>query len=521
MSRFAQVWECMGKEKGNQTVFEEAFLWYQELAAYVCATARDQADRRKLYPLLCCRMADNRLRKMFGENAFWEETPWWAKTISQEEKTTGGKVGKAEFSPQKYMITFAEDNMEEQEKIRNAEEYMRILGNLIEGLKELSLAGRQYPLFHKMETMRLILLQKIPLFGEYTGEKNIWRVLGQAWEGLRQAAAKMGVTVDMDSLDPDYGERSVHSFQELLGKRMELHGWGVYELGDAIYADPKKSLTPILEGKSEPKPKKLKALQERIGISWKKYDPGFLTNDDAEYKKYARMARAYSRGEIKEGQRLLAELKEKMDWSYQTNEQFAQYWEALFDWKSGEITEEEKNKEMWKILEYSGAKREKFAEVGCSLSKTEWRALTEIAWNCEGEDKEFLCRVMKKQKEYLKETEMLGFYPEYYIKMLYCLCYLEREMKNLEKAEQYAEEGLAAMYELNLYIQWGAFLFEKFRIVEDKKQGEMEEEDFKYIRQSYAVEKLFLKNNAFCKYIEEYIKQNYDQYVLTDIRKKI
>lgn len=46
-----------------------------------------------------------------------------------------------------------------------------------------------------------------------------------------------------------------------------------------------------------------------------------------------------------------------MDWKYETNEQFATYWDALFDWQEGKITESEKNAEMWKVIEYSGIKK--------------------------------------------------------------------------------------------------------------------------------------------------------------------
>jgi len=34
--------------------------------------------------------------------------------------------------------------------------------------------------------------------------------------------------------------------------------------------------------------------------------------------------------------------------------------------------------------------------------KTEWRALMEISWNYEGENLNFLAKVLKKQKEYLE-----------------------------------------------------------------------------------------------------------------------
>ena len=40
---------------------------------------------------------------------------------------------------------------------------------------------------------------------------------------------------------------------------------------------------------------------------------------------------------------------------------------------------------------------------------------------------------------------------------------------------QCADAGLRAVYHLNLYTQWGALLFEKFRIVEDLKSETFEE----------------------------------------------
>lgn len=527
LARFARVWECMGQEEGNKCalyergadgalVSDEVFSWYRELAAYISGKARDRADVGKLYPLMCYRMAENRLRRIFGGNAWW-----------------GGDV-EVGLLPEEVAITFMAEGEDEQEEFRDAQECMRILESLTDALHCLALAQKQYPLFRKMENMRLALLRRIPLFGEHTVEENTWRVLGRAWEGMCRAVRRrnagnakiIGVRgalseegmCDFDSLDTDYMERSMHNFRELLSGRMELHGWDIYGLGDGIYADPKKSLRPILSGKANPKPKKLRALQDRLGMSWKKFDPGFLTEDDAEYKKYARMMRAYYSGEIEEGRKLLEELEEKIDWEYMTNEQFAAYWDALFDWKCGKITEKGKNKEMWKLLEHSGVKREKFAEVGCSLTRMEWRALTEITWNPEGEDLAFLLKVLEKQKEYLEKTGKAGFFREYYIKIFYCLCYIEREMGNLDEAEQYTEEGLGLMYEMNLYTQWGAFLFEKFRIIEDRKQGEMEDGDFEYIRQAYAVEKMFLESKMGCIAFEKYLNEHYEQNVLADMK---
>lgn len=214
LARFARLCECMGKE-------EEAFLWYDELAAYLCKVPKDRADTGKLYPLLCYRMAKNRLRRIFGENMWWEE-------------------------------------------------------------------------------------------GRCKG----------------------------------------------------------------IYSDPIKSLMPILKGKATPKPQKLQMLQKRLKMEWKMYDPGFITEEDKEYKKFARMFRMYGDGKFEEGRELLYELEEKIDWKYMINEQFGIYWDALFEWKERKITEEEKNQEMWRVVEYSGVKREKFAEVGC--------ALMEISWNYGG-----------------------------------------------------------------------------------------------------------------------------------------
>ena len=158
------------------------------------------------------------------------------------------------------------------------------------------------------------------------------------------------------------------------------------------------------------------------------------------------MMRAYNEGKFKEGQKLLEELEEKMDWNYMTNEQLGIYWEALFSWKEEKITEEEKNLEMWKILGYSGVKREKFAKVGADLTKTEWKALVEIAWNREGEVLLFLQQVFKKQEEYMEETGRASFYPEYYIKILYCLSSIAREIGDLDEAEYYADKGSCAVY---------------------------------------------------------------------------
>ena len=67
---------------------------------------------------------------------------------------------------------------------------MRTFKNLTEGLAELSLAQKQFPLFRKMERMRLVLLQRIPLFGRHTVEENTWRVLERAWEELCRAVKK-------------------------------------------------------------------------------------------------------------------------------------------------------------------------------------------------------------------------------------------------------------------------------------------------------------------------------------------
>lgn len=493
LARFARVWECMGER-------EEAFLWYQGLSEYLLANVKDRADLGKLYPLLCYRMAENRLYKIFGKNTWWE-------------KTFDAKI-------QPYLFAREDGNMTQ--ALRDAQECLEILLNYLDALKMLCWTQKQYPLFQKIEHMYLMIVKNMQIFGSYTTEENTWRVLEGAWEDVQKMVSdrEEGVAV-CDNFDPDYMERSLHSLEELLYERMEMHGLDIYGLGDGIYADPKKSLTPILKGTAKPKPKKHKKLQQRLGMHWGNYDPGFLTKEDAEYKKYARMMRAYYGGKYEEGRKLLEELEEKMDWGYETNEQFGTYWDALFDWKQGKITEQEKNVEMWKVVEYTGVKKERLAEVGGSLMRPEWRALMEIAWNYEGEDLNFLARVLKKQKEYLEEKRNAGFFREYYIKILYCLCHIERKQGNLDGAEQYADKGLQMMYWLDMYTQWGALLFEKFRIVEERKGGKgLEEGDFKYIRQAYAVEKMFLKNEMFCVYIEEYLSEAYGQDMLADIKRE-
>ncbi len=94
-------------------------------------------------------------------------------------------------------------------------------------------------------------------------------------------------------------------------------------------------------------------------------------------------------------------------------------------------------------------------------------------------------------------------------------------MGNPDEAMQCADAGLRAVYHLNLYTQWGALLFEKFRIVEDLKSGKgMEEEDFRLIRQAYAVERLFLKSEMGCKMIEDYLDERYRQDELADMKRK-
>ncbi len=507
LARFARLCECMGER-------EEAFLWYQGLAAYLREVPKDRADTGKLSLLICYRMAENRLSRMFGKNIWWEEG---------EKRGKGGIFGYDVFLPKTAYDLFA--GQDGREEFKNAQECIEILKNLTDALELLGQTQRYFPLFLKMENLRLAFLREMPLFGDHIKEENTLHVLKDAWEDLcravlckSEAGVVCGRVAGFDAFDSDYTERCMHDYLEIFHGRMELHGFDMYQLGEEIYSDPIKSLMPILKGEAIPKPQKRKELQKRLGMEWKTYDPGFITEDDAEYKKFARMRRMYYDRKLGEGRELLKELENKMDWKYMTNQQFGIYWDALFDWREGKITEEEKNIEMWKIVEYSGIKREKFMEVGCSMMRIEWWALMEIAWNCEGEDFNFWISVLKKQREYLEKIEAAGFFPEYYIKILYCLCYMEREMGNFDEAEQCAEAGLRAVYHLNLYTQWGSLLFEKFRIVEDRKTKEgMEEEDFKLIRQAYAVEKMFLKSDRGCKMVKDYLGKYYGQDGLADM----
>ncbi len=439
------------------------------------ANLKERADFGKLYPLLCYRMAENRLHRIFGKNTWWKDA----------------------FCPERTFTLFAAKDADSAQGFRDARECVQILETLTNALELLRQTQKQYPLFRNMEHMRLMILKNMRIFGNYTTEENVCRVLGEAWEDVRKMVlykkeegaavngSRSGEKMDgiatriwdddaavYENFDPDYMEQNLHTFNEFLQKRMELHGWDIYALGDGIYAEPKKSLIPIFQGKAKPKPKKLKMLQERLGMHWKDYAPGFLTEDVAEYKKYVQMMRAYYSGKYAEGRKLLDELEGKIDWKYGTNEQLGLYWDALFDWKEKKITEQEKNMELWKVVEYSGVKREKLAEVGASLMRPEWQALIEIAWNYEGENLDFLARVLKKQKEYLEETGKIGFFPEYYIKILCCLCHIARKWGDFEGAEQYADQGLRMMYWLDLYTEWGVLLFEKFRIVEGRKERE-------------------------------------------------
>ena len=510
LARFARLCECMGKE-------EEAFLWYDELAAYLCKVPKDRADTGKLYPLLCYRMAKNRLRGIFGDNMWWEEGRCKAIWSSPGTKKTVSRL-----EPE---ALFAGQNGAE--RFKDAKESIKILEDLTDGLKLLGLTQRNFPLFLKMEFLRLGLLRGMPYFGDHKEEESTSQILLGAWEDICELIVSNSGDKsvyngmdDFDDLDSDYAERCMHNLPEILGERLYLLGLDVYQLGEDIYSDPIKSLMPILKGKATPKPQKLQMLQKRLKMNWKMYDPGFITEEDGEYKKFALMFRMYGDGKFEEGRKLLSELEEKLNWKYMTNEQFGVYWDALFDWKEGKITEEEKNQEMWKVVEYSGVKREKFAEVGCSLMRLEWWALMEISWNYEGEDKSFWIKVLKKQRKYLEDKRAIGFFPEYYIKILYCLCHMEREMGNPDEAMQCANAGLRAVYHLNLYTQWGALLFEKFRIVEDLKSGKgMEEKDFRLIRQAYAVEKLFSKNDMFCRYIEDYLDGHYEKDMLADMNR--
>ena len=47
----------------------------------------------------------------------------------------------------------------------------------------------------------------------------------------------------------------------------------------------------------------------------------------------------------------------------------------------------------------------------------------------------------------------------------------------------------------------------------------MEEKDFRLIRQAYAVEKLFSKNDMFCRYIEDYLDGHYEKDMLADMNR--
>ena len=65
----------------------------------------------------------------------------------------------------------------------------------------------------------------------------------------------------------------------------------------------------------------------------------------------------------------------------------------------------------------------------------------------------------------------MGFFREYYIKILYCLCHIERNQGNLDEAEQYADQGVKMRYQLDLYTQWGHCCLKNSELWKIEKKG--------------------------------------------------
>ncbi len=232
------------------------------------ANLKERADFGKLYPLLCYRMAENRLHRIFGKNTWWKDA----------------------FCPERTFTLFAAKDADSAQGFRDARECVQILETLTNALELLRQTQKQYPLFRNMEHMRLMILKNMRIFGNYTTEENVCRVLGEAWEDVRKMVlykkeegaavngSRSGEKMDgiatriwdddaavYENFDPDYMEQNLHTFNEFLQKRMELHGWDIYALGDGIYAEPKKSLIPIFQGKAKPSRKSLKCCRNALG----------------------------------------------------------------------------------------------------------------------------------------------------------------------------------------------------------------------------------------------------------------
>lgn len=176
------------------------------------------------------------------------------------------------------------------------------------------------------------------------------------------------------------------------------------------------------------------------------------------------------------------------------------------------------NKELWRILESTGLKRETLTQEGHDFTDREWNTLTQLFRLEEEEDENILYRIMKKQYEYYKEKEEFSLFPEHYLQLLFFLTEAERRKGDVDAADEYADEALEYVILMDMPAQQSTFFFQKFRNMEVRKKGVMEPEDFKYIRLAYAVEKLFIKDDKVRKMIELYLSEHYEKDVLGDIR---
>lgn len=315
---------------------------------------------------------------------------------------------------------------------------------------------------------------------------------------------------------PMYLESYLCCVNDLIRERRIVRGIKREELADGVC--DARTLERIEKGQARVQKRVKQGLLKKLGLSELKYDGGIVTNTYDDYKQYEKMANLcdqYEKESLDEAWLIYQELLQKASPQYLTNQQFREYWEVVLKFRKKEISQKERNRRLWAMLDWTlPIKRENKVFSGW-LTAYEKMAIGEIAWDCEEDEMKKLMPLLKEQYKRYKGMAEQVIETGTYGQVVYCLIRGYLKQGNFQRAEKYFKLRLAQTCFEDRGMWWSRLLFLRFQI-EEKKRGLWEKENplesdadaFQWAKMAWAVTKS-THEKVICHFIETYFQRHY------------
>ena len=340
-------------------------------------------------------------------------------------------------------------------------------------------------------------------------------------ECLRLMLESIGENKDLwlENCYPNYTEYFLFSVNRTIRERRLSAGITKQKL-PADLCDM-RTLTAIESGQRQAHTKNKTALLKRLGLSTWKFDAGLITRRYSDFRKISAMMNAYYEKDDNRAEQLYQELTTKLDLNEVTNYQFCQYWGLNLNYRKNKLTKEEYHARLRMLLTDTLQNTGWEGRGECILTWNEREMFRVLAWSPTNEETEEIQSLLEGQyKCFMEEPALQSFFPNDFNTLLYFLGKRALVQHDFTLSKYYLDTALNQMYCRQNDFCWGALLFQRFRLDEEctplyKNTPAQEipalERDsyFRFLRYSYAVDKLYLKDKINLKFIERYIQKHY------------